>query len=133
MSGFALARNIAAAEVDGRHAGGQQRAGNGAGRPVHEHRTCGNLRAFLADADDGRVANVELHRRFGAALVIEPVGAQPVGAGSKVERKPLQLAAIGASRRKTQVAATDLAIERFRLRRRRPGQGGRSQQEQGHD
>jgi len=133
MIGLALARNIAAAKVDGGHAGGQQRGGDRARRTVHEHRTGGNLRAILADADDGRVANVELHRGFVAALVIEPVGAQPVRSGAQVERQPLQFGTVGASRRKTQVAAADQAIERFRLSRLRTGRNGHCQQEQGHE
>ena len=133
MIGFALARNIAAAKVDGGHAGGQQRGGDRARRPVHEHRTGGNLRALLADADDRRVANIKLHRGYVAALVVEPVGAKPVGAGAQVERQPLQFGTVGASGRKTQVAAADQAIERFRLRCLWTGRNGRCQQEQGHE
>lgn len=133
MTGLALAWNIAAAKVDGGHAGSQQRGRERSRCPVHEHRTGGNLRAILADADDCRVANVELHGSFDAALVIEPVGAQPVSASSKVERQPLQLAAVCASRRKTQIAAVDETVERFRQRGLRTGHNGRCQQEQGHE
>jgi len=66
-------------------------------------------------------------------LVIEPVGAQPVRSGAQVERQPLQFGTVGASRRKTQVAAADQAIERFRLSRLRTGRNGHCQQEQGHE
>ena len=130
MSRSALARNLAAPEVDTGHAGGEQRGAERTRRPVHEYGAGRDLRPVHADADDGRVADVELHWRFAAALVVEAVGAQPVQVGAQVKCQPLRLATVAATRRETHIATVDQAIERFG--RNRPGTGEDGHCDQGH-
>ena len=129
----ALAWNLAAPEVDTGHAGGEQRGAERPRRPVHEHRAGRNLRAIHADADDGRIADVELHWRLAAALVIEAVGAQPVQAGAQVQPQPLRLAAVAAARGEAQIAAVDLALERFSRDWLGTGEGGHGNQGHRHE
>ena len=129
----ALAWYLAVPEVDTGHAGGEQRGAERPRRPVHEHRAGRNFRAIHADSDDGRVADIELHWRFAAALVIEAVGAQPIQASGQVQCEPLRLAAVAAARGKTQIAAVDLAFERFSRDGFGTGEGGHGDQGHRHE
>lgn len=133
MSRGALARNLAAPEVDTGHAGGEQRGAERPRRPVHEHCAGRDLRPVHADADDGRVADVELHWRFAAALVVEAVGAQPVQAGAQVKCQPLRLAAVAATRGEAHIAAADQAFERFGRNRLGTSEGGHGDQGHRHE
>lgn len=123
------ARNIAGAEIDTGNARCEKRGAEGAGHPVDEHRARGNLGSLIADAGDRRIADVELHRRLGAALVGVALRAEPVGSGREIEREPLRLAAIAAARGKAEIAPAHQAFERFCPCGRRR----RDQQEQAHD
>lgn len=125
--------DLAASEVDAGHPGGQNRRAESPRHTVHEHCACRDLGTYLADADDGRVMDFELHRRFGAALVIVAVRAQAIGARGKVERQALRAAAVLAAGRETQIAAADETVERLSPRIRGPEQRRHCHEERKHD
>ncbi len=125
------ARNVTGSEIDARRARRQNSGAEGAGDAVHEYGARRYLGPGLADADNCRIMNVELHWHIGATLVGVAVRAQAIAAGSKIQRNALRLSAIVTTRGETEIAAADETIERFRPRSNRTGYSSESQQEHG--
>ncbi len=110
----ALAPDLAASEIDRCNASrGDEHAGHCTRHAVDEHRARRELRPFEGGADEGIVADVELHRNVDATRFVEAVRAQAEVTRSKVERDALRLAPVVAAGVKAQVPAADQAIQAF--------------------